>query len=342
MKHLNSFTEVNSYYLARREKNALYKARFNLALAKKEYQSAIEYQKLYYQSLESLSAEQEGRQLELLMAEAEEEKTDQKFRMLSKENELSQLRLSQTRFIFAGGAAGVLIVSLFLLLFFQRKRLRAERNSHSIEQKLLRSQMNPHFIFNSLASIQNFVINQKATEASIYLARFSQLVRNILDSSVDESVPLQKEIETIENYLELQKVRYAGQFEYGLTVDEKIDKENMMIPPMLAQPFIENSIEHGIKFKETPGQIDIRFQLEGDMIRFEVEDDGVGRERAKEIELKQKRIHRSMSTSITQERLIKLNKKLRHKIKMEIIDLKDDQGKALGTKVSFGIPVVVK
>ncbi|MEZ5195151.1 MAG: histidine kinase [Bacteroidales bacterium] len=336
------FERVFQFYLMRREKTRLYMTRFNLALAKGEYLKAIEYQNLSFQSAEEFRAEQEGRQLELLMAEAEDEKTDQKIRMLSQDNELNQLRLTRTRFIFAGGAAGVLIISLFLLLFFQRKRLKAEQNSHSLEQKLLRSQMNPHFIFNSLASIQNFVLNQKATEASIYLSRFSQLVRNILDSSVDESVPLQKEIETIRNYLELQKVRYAGQFEYSLIVDERIDEENMMIPPMLAQPFIENSIEHGIKYKETPGQIDIRFHLEGDLIRFEVEDDGVGREKAKEIEMKQKRIHRSMSTSITHERLIKLNKKLRHKIKMEIIDLKDNMGKACGTKVTFGIPLVVK
>jgi LytS/YehU family sensor histidine kinase len=159
---------------------------------------------------------------------------------------------------------------------------------------------------------------------------------------VDENVPLQKEIETIQNYLELQKVRFAGQFEYTLTVDEKIDEETMMIPPMLAQPFIENSIEHGIKYKETTGHINIGFRLEGDLIRFEVEDDGVGREKSREIELKQNRIHRSMSTSITYERLIKLNKKLKHKIRMEIIDLKDNPGNACGTKVTFGIPVVVK
>ncbi len=337
-----SFGKIIEFFLAQRTKSDNYDARLKLAYAKGEYKKAAKYMQLYYTSKDTLNAAQQSQQLELLMAEAEAEKTDQKFRMLSQENELNQLRLSRTRFTFTGIAAGVLIISLFLLLFFQRKKLKAEQNSHSLEQKLLRSQMNPHFIFNSLASIQNFVINQKTTEASIYLARFSQLVRNILDSSVDENVPLQKEIETIQNYLELQKVRYAGQFDYSLTVDKKIDKENMMIPPMLAQPFIENSIEHGIKYKESAGQIDIRFHLEGDLIRFEVEDDGVGREKAKEIELKQKRIHRSMSTSITQERLIKLNKKLRHKIKMEIIDLKDNMGKACGTRVTFGIPVVVK
>jgi len=252
------------------------------------------------------------------------------------------LKLTRSRLIFIGAGSGVVIISLFLLFFFQRKQWHAERKSAGLEQKLLRSQMNPHFIFNSLASIQNFIINQNASEASIYLSRFSQLVRNILDSSVDEKVPLRKEIETIQNYLELQKVRYAGQFDYKLTVDDAIDEETMSIPPMLAQPFIENSIEHGIKYKETPGHIDIRFLLEDDLIRFEVEDDGVGREKAKEIEMKQKQIHRSMSTSITQERLIKLNKKQKHKIRMEIIDLKDNLGSACGTKVTFGIPLVVK
>jgi len=334
------FERVFQYYLMRREKTRFYEIQFNLAVAKGDYRKAVDYQQLNYLANEEFRAEQEGKQVEVLEAEAEAEKTDQKIRSLAQDNELNKIRLLRTRYILGGIGAGVVIISLFLLLFFQRKRWKAEQKSVNLEQKLLRSQMNPHFIFNSLASIQNFVINQKATEASIYLSRFSQLVRNILDSSVDENVPLQKEIETIQNYLELQKVRYAGQFEYTLTVDEKIDEETMMIPPMLAQPFIENSIEHGIKYKETPGHIAIRFMLEDDMIRFEVEDDGVGREKAKEIELKQKRMHRSMSTSITQERLIKLNKKLKHKIRMEITDLKDNFGIACGTRVSFGIPVV--
>ena len=113
-----------------------------------------------------------------------------------------------------------------------------------------------------------------------------------------------------------------------------------MIPPMLAQPFIENSIEHGIKYKETTGHIEIRFHLEDDLIRFEVDDDGVGREKAREIELKQNRIHRSLSTSITHDRLVRLNKKSKAKIRLEIIDLKNDLGEACGTKVTFGIPVV--
>jgi sensor histidine kinase YesM len=113
-----------------------------------------------------------------------------------------------------------------------------------------------------------------------------------------------------------------------------------MIPPMLAQPFIENAVEHGIKYKDTTDHIEIRFYQEDNLIRFEVEDDGVGREKAREIELKQNRMHRSLSTSITQERLVKLNKKSKAKIRMDIVDLKNSFGEACGTRVTFGIPVV--
>jgi hypothetical protein len=330
------FNKIWTYYLAKREKTSLFQIRFNLAMAKRQYLEAVEYQQLAIQSEEELRAEQQGQQLDMLIAEEDAKKISS----LAQDNELARLKLTQSRLIFIGAGAGVVIMSLFLLLYFQRKRWKAEQNSINLEQKLLRSQMNPHFIFNSLASIQNFIVNHKANEASIYLSRFSQLVRNILDNSTEEYVPLEKEIETIRHYLELQKVRYAGQFEFNLTVDEKIDGGNMMIPPMLAQPFIENSIEHGIKYKETTGHIGIRFLLEDNVIRFEVEDDGVGRDKAREIEMKQNRLHRSLSTSITHDRLVRLNKKSKTKIRMEIIDLKNSLGEACGTRVTFGIPVV--
>jgi hypothetical protein len=334
------FNKIFTYYLAKREKTNLFQIRFNLAMARGEYRKAVEYQQLAFQSQEEFKAEQQGQQLDMLTAEDEANRQKDKIQELAKDNELARLNLSRTRLMFIGGGAGLIIISLFLLLYFQRKRWKAEQRSITLEQKLLRSQMNPHFIFNSLASIQNFVVNHKANEASIYLSRFSQLVRNILDNSTEEYVPLQKEIETIRHYLDLQQVRYAGQFTYNLTVDEKIDEESMMIPPMLAQPFIENAIEHGIRHKDTTGHIGIRFLLEGKLIRFEVEDDGVGREKAREIEMKQGRIHRSLSTSITHDRLVKLNKKLKTKIRLEITDLKNNLGEACGTRVTFGIPVV--
>jgi sensor histidine kinase YesM len=191
-----------------------------------------------------------------------------------------------------------------------------------------------------LGSIQNSIINEEPDKAVKYLSRFSKLMRNILDSSHEETISMAEERSTIENYLELQKVRFPRKFDYSIEVDEEIDMENTFIPPMLAQPFIENAIEHGIKLKETKGNIRVRFKLNGKTMLYELEDDGIGRKKAQEILQKQNKDHKSLATSITQERIIVLNRKLKHKIKLEIIDLKDEQGEAAGTRVIFEIPVL--
>jgi tetratricopeptide (TPR) repeat protein len=336
---VHPFGKIIEYYHAQRERKSMYNSRVKLAMARGDFKKAFSYLQLFYESRDTMYATQQGRQFEILIAEDDADRQAQKIRMLAQDNELNKLNLSKTRFVFVVTAAGIVLVSIILLLFFQRRRLRAEQRSISMEQRLLRAQMNPHFIFNSLASIQNFVINENSDQASIYLSRFSQLVRNILDNSAEEYVPLEKEISTIENYLELQKVRYAGKIEYRISVDETIDTENILIPPMLAQPFIENAIEHGIRHKSSPGQIEIRIKIIDQIIRIEIEDDGVGREKAQEIESKQKIRHRSMAISITRDRLEILNKKLKKKIRMEILDLKDASGQACGTRVEFGIPV---
>ncbi len=335
-----AFGRMFEYYLALSGYKGMYNAWHYLVMSEGNTKEAIQYEDLYLQARDTLNAVQQGRQLELLMTEDEADRQTRQIQALAQENELNRLRLSRSRLIFIGAGTVVVLASIILLLFFQRRRIRAEQQSVFMEQRLLRAQMNPHFIFNSLASIQNFVINENSDQASIYLSRFSQLVRNILDNSVEEYIPLEKEINTIENYLELQKVRYAGKFDYTIKVDEKIDKESMLIPPMLAQPFIENAIEHGIRHKVTQGHIDIRFHRNDGMIVFEVEDDGVGREKANEIESTQKTKHRSMGTSLTRDRLNALNSKLKKKIRMEITDLKDTSGQGCGTRVEFGIPLV--
>ncbi|MBE0647340.1 MAG: histidine kinase, partial [Bacteroidales bacterium] len=288
-----SFGKIYDYFLVLRTRRDLYSARFKLAKATGDIDEAVEYLHAIYRAEDSLNAALQGRQLELIMAEAEAEKTEQKIRMLSQENELKQLRLNQSLLAFAGGGGLIIFSSLFILMFIHRKRSKAEQKSVLMEQRLLRAQMNPHFLFNSLASIQNYILNERPDEASTYLSRFSQLVRDVLDNSVEEFVLLRNEINAITNYLELQKARYEDQFVYSLEVDNTLDEDGLLVPPMLAQPFIKNAIEHGIKYKETTGHINIRFMAGGDLIWFEVEDDGVGREKALEIESKHKTKHRS-------------------------------------------------
>jgi len=270
------------------------------------------------------------------LAKSEQEKNDAIVQQQIREQ---HYKLNLTRIMSAGIGGIILILFLIALLWIQRKRFRSEQKAIVLEQKLLRAQMNPHFIFNSLYSIQNFIVTEKPDKASIYLSKFAKLVRNILDNSTEEFVPLEKEISTIENYLELQQVRYAGKFSYRIDIDDEIDPEIMQIPPMLAQPFIENAIEHGIKHRETLGHIDIRFSLKDRTLVFEVEDDGVGRQKAREIEIQLNPEHKSMATSLTRERLVNLNRKLHRKIELEIIDLQNALGEATGTRVVFGVPV---
>ncbi|MCK9401063.1 MAG: histidine kinase [Bacteroidales bacterium] len=304
-----------------------------------DFRNALLYQKKLEEEKSIQLRDEITRQIIGLEADYEDELKRQEIAGLARDNELRRLKLNQTRVLFASIGGILIITLLFILLWIQRKRFRSERKALVLEQKLLRAQMNPHFIFNSLYSIQNFIVTEKPDKASIYLSKFAKLVRNILDNSTEEYVPLEKEISTIENYLELQKVRYAGKFDYRIDIADEIDAETMMIPPMLAQPFIENAIEHGIKHRETPGHINIRFSLKDHILVFEVEDDGVGRQKAREIEVVQDPGHRSMATSLTRERLANLNRKLNKKIILEIIDLQNALGEATGTRVVFGVPV---
>ncbi len=268
----------------------------------------------------------------------ETEQKDKEISSLSHVNELQELQLKQSRWMLLGLGGVVLLIILLAVILIRQNKLRNSQQTLLFQQRLLRTQMNPHFLFNSLSSIQNFIIQEKPAIASDYLSRFAKLVRQILNNSVEEYVLLEDEISSIENYLELQKARYRDMFDYSIEVDKEIDPETILIPPMLAQPFIENSIEHGFKHKDSKGNMQIRFALNDKLIRFEVEDDGIGREKAMKILKEQNKGHRSMATDITRDRLQVLNKKRRHKIRLAISDLKDDNGNPIGTKVVFDIP----
>ena len=217
-------------------------------------------------------------------------------------------------------------------------RKNAEKEIEKLKQMLLKSQMNPHFVFNSLIAIQSFIYKKKPVEASNYLSSFAKLIRYILNSSTEDYVPIEKEIQAINHYLELQKLRFDNKFDYSVYVDPEINIEIISIPPMLVQPFIENSIEHGIQHKKTKGNIDVRFILKNNTIFFEVEDDGIGRAKAGKLIKNKDEIHKSFGTSITKERIANLNKSLSQKIKLNVIDLKDSKENITGTKVTLNIP----
>ncbi|GAP44260.1 hypothetical protein TBC1_1261 [Lentimicrobium saccharophilum] len=316
----------------------LYDQMYRFYLGKNQLRKAMNYLVACSDAKDTLRMLARNRESIEIQTKYETERKDTEILTLYQQNELKEMQLRQNRWFLLGLGGIIILIILLAVILIRQSRLRATHEKLIIQQKLLRSQMNPHFLFNSLASIQNFMIKEKDGLAANYLSKFSKLVRNILDSSVEEVVPLNEEMTTIENYLDLQKIRFPDKFDYVIDIDPDIDPESVMVPPMLAQPFIENAIEHGIKHKVEKGKIDIRIARLSDCTIFEVEDDGVGREKAQEIIEKQDKGHKSLATKLTQERIAVLNRKSKKKITLEIIDLKDDEGNAKGTLVRFEIP----
>ncbi len=245
-------------------------------------------------------------------------------------------KINQQRLYLKGLGILLILVALISLLYLRHTRLMAKYSQIDLEQRLLRSQMNPHFIFNSLCAIQNLILDEKPQKANAFLTKIAGLMRNILENSREEYIPLEKEIETLRYYMDVQQLRFEKGFEYNINVDQSIDPENVSVPPMLAQPCVENSIEHGLLPGRENGQVSVTYSLRGGLIMLEVTDNGIGREKAAEVTPARKK--QSISTKLTEKRLEHFRKILKEKeISYEITDLFEG-GAAAGTKVVMMLP----
>jgi hypothetical protein len=246
---------------------------------------------------------------------------------------------------------GSIIVSGSLVTFLIYRRLRQirlregektelNRRAADMELKALRAQMNPHFIFNAMNSIQNFIIRNESESAHRYLSKFSKLIRNVLDNSKNKLVPLEQELETLELYLELESLRFEHKFTYAFIIDPSIDMNFAEIPSMLIQPYVENAIWHGLLHRPENGKITISMTLtENDIIRCMIEDNGVGRRRSQELKKNMVRTHKSVGMEVTRERLEIINKTSNSDLSVHVTDLYDDAGNPCGTRVIIYIPV---
>jgi ligand-binding sensor domain-containing protein len=222
----------------------------------------------------------------------------------------------------------------------QQNKLQLEKEVVELEQKALRLQMNPHFIFNALNSIQSQIGTDNEQAARYYLAKFSRLMRQILDNSRNTSITLEEEVNTLENYLLIEKFCNGDRFDYRIHVDENIEKDYVKIPPMLMQPFVENAIKHGLKnMDEKRGVIEVSFTEKDNVLECSVIDNGIGRKKAEEmIRASKETYHKSTALAVTQERL-DIFKEESDVRSLEIVDLVDEKGVARGTKVIVRIPI---
>lgn len=230
---------------------------------------------------------------------------------------------------------GITVLFIWYRIKRANQKLRFENALMEMERKALRLQMNPHFIFNALDSISSFIFKNDPQAAVLHLNNFAKLMRLTLESSMEHLHPVETEVMILKNYLELEKLRFQGKFDYGIEVDDEIDYD-IGIPPMLIQPHVENAILHGVKPMEAKGRIDIRFIVNEDTLICEVEDNGIGRKRSKE--LNKRRDHRSMATQINKDRIRLLKTSLSDQVDIQIIDKVSSSGDAEGTKVIIKLP----
>ncbi len=231
-----------------------------------------------------------------------------------------------------------LILGLSYYFYVQQlKRNQLKQQLMLSEQKALRTQMNPHFLFNSLGAIQGYLTEDAEPEADILIQKFARLMRKILDNSRHFVIPFKTEIETIQLYLDIEQFRFDNTFQYKINYPEKTDIQKIVIPPMIIQPFLENAILHGLATKKGQRKLEINFEIIKQNLFIIIIDNGIGRKAAKKINKKRTQ-YTAVGTSNVQERIKLINQIIKSKIKFHTIDLYDNQQKASGTKIKITIP----
>jgi len=270
----------------------------------------------------------------------ETQRKEQENRLLKSENEIQRIRIDKGITILILICGFFSMVFIITLLIVRHQRLLTKHKIIELKQKNLNQQMNPHFVYNCLTSIQSYIFHNDAEKSLDYLSKFSKLMRKILESSQNQYMSVQDEIEILALYLKLESIRFKGKFDYDITVDEKIDTILFKIPSLLIQPFVENSLWHGIQNKEGKGKIQVSFNLIDKSIFCAIEDNGIGRENAEKIKDSRMNNHISLGASITQSRMKLLKSLYGNRLGIRYIDLKDNHNKPSGTRVELFLPIL--
>ena len=324
--------------------------------ALKDYREALKYYRLYSELQDSIRDVEMLREIGELKIKHEVAEKDEAIKLLEErdlrqalELELSQersknseLKSSKKSVLIFGLVAGIGLLCVLTILFGIRQRSRAkykmiqyERDKFELEQKALRAQMNPHFTFNTLNSIQGYISEHNKEEAKHYLALFSSLMRSILINSERETISISEEVEVLEKYLSLEKMRFNSVFNYSIEIDDAIDADFERIPPMLLQPIVENSINHGLFHKPEGGNIRISIQEGNNELVFTVEDDGIGVRASEQIQATKEKKGTGKGLILIKELINRKGSGTKGTLVVE--DLTNNKGESLGTRVILKI-----
>jgi len=318
--------EYNQFELLKEGSNLLYK----VSLAKNDYKNALDMYELHNKLVDSSQTETSKNALAQQQLKYDFEKKELK-------TKLTVEKKTAVKNNWIIGLSSLLLLIVVGAYFYYRNSKQKQAitllEKDQIKQKLLVTQMNPHFIFNSIDNIQGLIQDKQDKEAVSYLTKFSKLTRQILENSNENYISLSEEVEMTQNYLAIQQLLYNNKFSYTISIEDAIEAEAIFLPPMLTQPFIENAIKHGLSNKSENGMIAIHFYLKEAKLFFEVTDNGKGFETDKKLTN-----HKSLAMTITKERLISYTKNQDFVVQTD--NILDQNTNIVGAKVIFEIPYI--
>ncbi|MEZ5002172.1 MAG: histidine kinase [Chitinophagales bacterium] len=319
-----------------------------------DYQNAFIKLKEYHYLKDSLYNIDKINEINKLQIVYETDEKNKEIELLEKDKLIKEIKLkrsNQSKLIWI--LVSISIFFLLLLLWFRFKirtaksLLLQQANQQSFDKKLadaemnaLRAQMNPHFLFNCLNSINSFIIKNEQELASEYLAKFSKLIRKVLSNSKESKITLSNELEALDLYIQMEQLRFNHKFQYVIEIDSEVETDYLEVPPLIIQPYVENCIWHGLMHKKDDmGMLKIKIFQENKVLVCIIEDNGIGRNAAEALKSKSAEKNKSFGMSITKERLNYVNSKNSLEANVEVIDLYDDKQKPLGTKVMIRISI---
>ncbi|WP_405574000.1 tetratricopeptide repeat protein [Winogradskyella sp. Asnod2-B02-A] len=304
----------------------------------KKFEEALDYYQKAVEIESTILTQQNLQYVNDIVVEYENENQNNQIKALALENETVRLRLERNKKILLYTSLLLVILGTTLFILNRTKALRRDKHILTLEQDMLRSQMNPHFIFNSLNSIKLYIINNEKENAVYYLNKFSKLIRKILMASKEKETSLNDELETMKLYMNIENIRFDNEIDFNITVDPSINTEVTKIPSLVLQPFLENSLWHGLSSKTEQKKIDlIVSKKSSNFITVEIIDNGIGRIAARIINDKKKLKRNSVGIDITKARLANFSESFHNSYTLDIEDLYENNTPS-GTKITLQIP----
>lgn len=296
------------------------------------YKSAIDFEKTLTSKINIQYAND-------IILQYEDEVKNNQIKALAEENELVKLKLNRNQKIFWFTLLGLIILAIILFSVNRTRQLNNEKQILTLEQDMLRSQMNPHFIFNSLNSIKLYIINNEKENAVYYLNKFSKFIRKILIASTEKEMSLEDELETMQLYMNIENIRFSNAIDFKINVEENINTASIKVPSLILQPFLENALWHGLSSKNDEKNIVLNvYKTSDDFVTISITDNGIGRKEAERINKDKVLKRKSVGINITKARLANFSKRYTTDYKITIEDLYNDTKKPIGTKVIVNIP----